>query len=73
MTSELSKSSALFQTGRGGGLKKPPTRFSPVTSTIVGISPQNYLTFSLNSFATLLWIFKAIPSASPKLLNFKQE
>ena len=55
MTSELSKSSALFQTGRvGGGLKKPPTRFSPVTSTIVGISPQNYLTFSLNSFATLL-------------------
>ena len=54
MTPELSKSSALFQTGRGGGLKKPPTRFSPVTSTIVGISPQNYLTFSLNSFATLL-------------------
>ena len=36
--------------------KGHPTRyisFLPVTSTNVGISPQNLLTFSLNPFATL--------------------
>ena len=31
----------------GGGQKGPPIRFSSVTSTNVGISPQNFLTFSL--------------------------
>ena len=31
-----------------GGQKGPPTRFSPVTSTSVGISPQNCLSFSFN-------------------------
>ena len=35
------------------GQKGPPTSFSPVTSTNVGISPQNFLTFSFNPFATL--------------------
>ena len=37
----------------GGGQKRPPTRFSPVTSTNVGITSQNLLTFSFNPFATL--------------------
>ena len=31
--------------------------------------PQNYLTFSFNSFDTLVSNFKAIPSDNPKLLN----
>ena len=30
------------------------TSFSPITSTNVGISPQNLLTFSFNPFATLV-------------------
>ena len=38
----------------GGGKKANPTNFSPVTSTNVGISPQNFLTFSFNPFATLV-------------------
>ena len=47
--------------GRG---KKTPNSFSPVTSASVGISFQNFLTFSFNTFAKLVWNFKAIPSAS---------
>ena len=31
------------------------------------------LTFSFNAFATLVSILKAIPSASPKLLNLNQD
>ena len=38
----------------GGREKDPPTSFSLVTSTNVGISPQNLLTFSFNPFATLI-------------------
>ena len=30
-----------------------PASFSPVTSTNVGIRPQNFLTFSFNPFATV--------------------
>ena len=52
------------------GAKRPPTSFSPVTSTNVGISPQNFLTFSFNPFATLVQNF--VPSASPKLLNLNE-
>ena len=37
----------------GGGAKMSPTSFFPVTSTNVGIRPQNLLTVSFNSFATL--------------------
>ena len=37
--------------GRGGGVVQ---KFSPVTSTNVGITPQNFLTFSFNPFATLM-------------------
>ena len=36
------------------GQKAPPTSFSPATSTNVGISPQNFLTFIFNRFATLV-------------------
>ena len=43
--------STLF---RMGGAKRPPTNFSPVTSTNVEIRPKNCLTFSFNSFATLV-------------------
>ena len=42
------------QDGGEGGKKAPPTSFSPVTSTNVGISPQNFLTFSFNAFDTLV-------------------
>ena len=34
----------------GEGQKAPPTSFSPVTSTNVRISPENFLTFSFNPF-----------------------
>ena len=38
-----------------GGKKAPPrTSFSPVTSTNVGIRPQNILTFGFNRFTTLV-------------------
>ena len=59
--------------GGGRGQKGPPTSFSPVTSTNVGICLLNFLTFSFNAFATLLQNFKAILSASPKLLNLNQD
>ena len=39
---------------RMGGQKNPPTSFSPVTPTNVEISPQKFLTFSFNPFATLM-------------------
>ena len=56
-----------------GGKKAPPTIFLPVTSTNVGIDPQNFLTFSFDSFATLVQNFTFVPSASPKLLNLNQD
>ena len=43
-----------------GGAKAPlppPTSFYPATSTNVGISPQNFMTFSFNLFATLVQNF----------------
>ena len=43
-----------IQDGGGGAAKWSPTSFSPVTSTNVGTSPQNFLTFSFNPFATLV-------------------
>ena len=58
---------------RMGGQKVPPTGFSPVTSTNVGISPQNFLTLSFYPFVTMLQNFKFVPSASPKLLNLNQD
>ena len=53
-----------------GGAKRPPTSFSPVTSTNVRFSPQN---FSFNAFARLVQNFKFVRSASPKLLNLNQD
>ena len=38
----------------GGGQKSPSARFSTASSTNVAISPQNFLTFSFNPFATLV-------------------
>ena len=40
--------------GRGGVQTCPPTSFSHVTSTNVGISPQNFLTLSFNPSVTLV-------------------
>ena len=60
----------LIQDGEGEGDKKAPYKFF---FTNVGISPQNVLTFTFNPFGTLVQNFKAIPSASPKLLNLNQD
>ena len=43
-----------IQDGGGGGKKAPPTSFSPLTSTDVGISPQNFLTFIFDPFPALV-------------------
>ena len=37
-----------------GGAKRPSRQFFPCNSTNVGISPQNFLTFSFHPFATLV-------------------
>ena len=57
----------------GGGAKKAPYQFFPLTATNVEFGPQNFLTFSFNTFATLVQNFKSVPSASPKLLNLNQD
>ena len=45
----------LFRMRKGrGGKKYPPTGFSPVTSTKIGIVPQNILTFSFNPFEIVM-------------------
>ena len=59
--------------GVGGGKKALHSSFSLVTSEKVGISPQNFLNFSLNPFNTLVGNVKVIPSASPKLLNLNED
>ena len=58
---------------RGRGKNSPPTSFFPVTSTNVEFGPQNFLTFSVNPFATLVQNFQFVTSASPKLLNLNQD
>ena len=55
------------------GGEGPPTSFSLVTSTNVGITPQNFLTFIFNTFDKLVQNFKFVASASPKLLNLNQD
>ena len=40
--------------GGGGGAKRLPTSFSPVNSTNVGISPQNFVTFIFEPFDRLV-------------------
>ena len=55
-----------IQDGGGQTLSPPrPTSFFSVTSANVEVGTQNFLTFSFNSFATLAWNFKSVPSASP--------
>ena len=44
----------LFRMGGGGEQKGPPTSFFPVTSTNVGISPQDFLTYSFNRLDRLM-------------------
>ena len=56
-----------------GAKNAPTTSFPPVTSTTVEISPQNFLTFSFNPFATLDQNFKGIRTISPKLLILNQD
>ena len=43
-----------IQDGGGGQKAPPPIGFSPVTSTNVKISPQNFLNFSFNPFDRLV-------------------
>ena len=44
-----------IQDGNGGAKRPhPPTSFSPVTSTNVGVSPENFLTFGFNPFAAMV-------------------
>ena len=60
---------------RMGGIKSPypsPTSFAPVISINVKNNHQNFLMSSLNSFVTLS-NFKAVLSASPKILNLNQK
>ena len=52
----------------GGAKKIPPISFSPITSTNVGISPPKFLTFSFNLLTIAMSNFKAISTATPKLL-----
>ena len=57
-----------------GGQNSRPTSFSSVTSTNVGISPQNFPSKRvLNPFATLVSNVKFIPNTSPKVLTLNQE
>ena len=67
-------SSLLFHPIQVGGEEKSPpsTSFYLVTSTHVGVSPKNFLTCSFNIFAILVYIFRVIPSAKPKLLRKKK-
>ena len=71
--SEENRACSLTNPIQDEGRKMLPTSFSPVTSTIVKISPLNYLTFIFNPFVILVQNFKAIPSASPKLLNLNKD
>ena len=54
------------------GKKDRPTSFSPATSTNVGISPLNFLTFSFKSFSTLLQNLNFIPYFRAELLGLNQ-
>ena len=69
------KALTLFRMGGEGRRRKkaPLTSFSFVTSTNVGFSPKNILTFSFNPFPTLVYNFKFLPSVNPKLMNFNQD
>ena len=59
--------------GGGGGKKASHTSFCPVSSTNIGIRPQNILAFSFDPFDRLLQNLKFVPSPSPKSLNLNQD
>ena len=69
----LYRTLTLFRIGAGAKRPPPPTHFFPGTSTNVGISPKNFLTFSFNAFATLEQNFKLVSNASPNLLNLNED
>ena len=52
---------------------KAPLPVSPVTSTIIGISTQHFLTFSFNPGNILVPNFEVIPSDSLTSLSLNQE
>ena len=55
----------------GEGKKAPPTSFSLVTSTNVGLGPQNFLTFSFNPFATLEQNFKFFTYCQSQIIELE--
>ena len=57
----------------GGGGATPRTSHSPVASTNVRISHQNFLTLRFNTFSALVLNVKYISGGSSKLLNLNQE
>ena len=73
----MRKRSRLFNStqdkGGGRGTKSPPYQFSPITSTNAEVRPQDFVTFSFNTFATLMSNCKAILSASTRSLNLNQD
>ena len=62
----------VLNPNQNGG-EAPPTSFSPVPSTNVGIRSQNFLTFRFKSFDKLVQNFKFVARASPKLLNLNHD
>ena len=56
-----------------GSQKDLPTSFFPCDFYKHMNEPQNFLTFSFNPFSKLVQNVKAIPHASLKLLNLKQD
>ena len=76
ITRSIASFNPVQDAGAGAlGAKSPPpfTSFSYITSANIGISPQNILPFSFNSFATLVQNFKFVSNAIPKLLNLTQD
>ena len=55
----------------GGGQKSPTCQFFP-RDFYKCRDPLKFLTFSFNLFTTLMWNFKGMAIASPKLLNLNQ-
>ena len=54
-------------------MDKAYTSFSPLTFVKVEIIPANFLIFGFNPFVTMLYNFKAMPSASLKLLSLNSD
>ena len=65
----------MQDSGWGGRVAKKtlPHQFTPVTSTNVGISLKNCLTFDFNPFDRLVQKFKFVTGASYKFLNLNQD